>query len=96
MCLAAAAAALGTGSQFDVTLAQLAFKAKTMLISSGFQRRPYENEFIFARGRKKRAKLLSRFVGVHKLLLTFIHTITQKAFPLLLLLLHCDCSPVHN
>lgn len=41
MCLAAAA--LGTGSQFDVTLAQLAFKAKTMLISSGFQRRPYEN-----------------------------------------------------
>lgn len=35
--------ALGTGSQFDVTLAQLAFKAKTMLISSGFQRRPYEN-----------------------------------------------------
>lgn len=82
VCLAAAA--LGTGSQFDVTLAQLAFKAKTMLISSGFQRRPYENEFIFAHGRKKRAKLLSRFVGVprqlHKLLLTFIHTITQKAF----------------
>lgn len=52
VCLAAAAAALGTGSQFDVTLAQLAFKAKTMLISSGFHP-PTLWKWIHFRSRKK-------------------------------------------